>query len=71
MKKQDTEESATQGSDAAPPPGTGEMEGSTAAKDVTETSSPKDVIDTVSPKEPDRPSQIDGAESSGNVSTVS
>ncbi|XP_064838935.1 alpha-taxilin-like [Oncorhynchus masou masou] len=71
MKKQDTEESATQGSDAAPPPGTGEMEGSTAAKDVTETSSPKDVIATVSPKEPDRPSQIDGAESSvGEVSAV-
>nr|XP_029506688.1 alpha-taxilin [Oncorhynchus nerka] len=71
MKKQDTEESATQGSDAAPPPGTGEMEGSTAAKDVTETSIPKDVIDTVSPNEPDRPSQIDGAESSvGEVSAV-
>uniref|UniRef100_A0AAZ3SPS9 Taxilin alpha n=1 Tax=Oncorhynchus tshawytscha TaxID=74940 RepID=A0AAZ3SPS9_ONCTS len=62
MKKQDTEESATQGSDAAPPPGTGEMEGSTAAKDVR---------DTVSPNEPDRPSQIDGAESSvGEVSAI-
>ncbi|CDQ93886.1 unnamed protein product, partial [Oncorhynchus mykiss] len=50
MKKQDTQESSTQGSDAAP--GTGEME----ASKVTETSSPKE-------QEQDMPSQADGAES--------
>lgn len=57
MKKQDTQESSTQGSDAAP--GTGEME----ASKVTETSSPKE-------QEQDMPSQADGAESAGKVSAV-
>ncbi|XP_045078059.1 alpha-taxilin isoform X2 [Coregonus clupeaformis] len=72
MKKQDTEESSAHGSDAAP--GAGEMEGSKAAKYVTETRSPKDVTETRSPKEvteagspkeseKDTPSQADGAES--------
>ncbi|XP_071230811.1 alpha-taxilin-like [Salvelinus alpinus] len=62
MKKQDTQESSTQGSDAAP--GTVEMEGSKAAKDVPETSSPEDVTDAGSPKEKEQdiPSQADGAE---------
>lgn len=57
MKKQDTQESSTQGSDAAP--GTGEME----ASKVTETSSPKE-------QEQDMPSQADGTESAGKVSAV-
>ncbi|XP_038827577.1 alpha-taxilin-like [Salvelinus namaycush] len=62
MKKQDTQESSTQGSDAAP--GTVEMEGSKAAKDVPETSSPEDVTDAGSPKEKEQDiaSQADGAE---------
>ncbi|XP_029592121.1 alpha-taxilin isoform X3 [Salmo trutta] len=54
MKKQDTQESSTQGSDAAP--GTGEMEGSKTAKDVTDAGSPKE-------QEQDMPSQADGDES--------
>ncbi|XP_041759785.2 alpha-taxilin isoform X1 [Coregonus clupeaformis] len=60
MKKEDTEESATQGRDTAPPPP------GTAVKDVSETSSQKDVLDTGNrpEPEPDRPSQADGAESS-------
>nr|XP_013998638.1 unnamed protein product [Salmo salar] len=54
MKEQDTQESSTQGSDAAP--GTGEMEGSKAEKDVTDAGSLKE-------QEQDMPSQADGDES--------
>ncbi|KAK6327958.1 hypothetical protein J4Q44_G00036040 [Coregonus suidteri] len=66
MKKEDTEESATQSRDTAPPPP------GTAVKDVSETSSQKDVLDTGNrpEPEPDRPSQADGAESSGTADTL-
>lgn len=58
MKEQDTQESSTQGSDAAP--GTGEMEGSKAEKDVTD-------ADSLKEQEQDMPSQADGDESAGKV----
>ncbi|KAL0961766.1 hypothetical protein UPYG_G00331450 [Umbra pygmaea] len=54
MKEQDTEDSVTQGSEAAPV--VGAMEANTAATDDTETSSHKQ-------PEPDKPAQKDSAES--------
>lgn len=64
MKKQDTEESVTQCSDGAPP-SVGEMEGTTAAKDVIDTGSPKDTEPETS--HTDAPQQGDGAESKGKA----
>lgn len=64
MKKQDTEESATQGSEDAPP-AVGELESPAAAKDSLDSNSPKES----EPQTPqtDTPPQGDEAASEGKV----
>lgn len=64
MKKQDTEESAAQGREDAPP-AAGGMESSAAAKDCLDSNSPKES----EPQTPqtDTPPQCDEAESEGTI----
>ncbi|XP_038580915.1 alpha-taxilin [Micropterus salmoides] len=66
MKKQDTEESATQGSEAAPP-AAGEVEAPAAAKDSLDSNSPKES----EPQTPQTDTPPQGDEAGGEVAEAS